>query len=516
MKVYPVTAVRAMDTAAIASGTSGVELMRRAGSGAVEEILTFVDTFPLGTVKRFVVLCGKGNNGGDGFVVAQGLLECGYDVRVIAVQPLKDYSGDALFFADKMGSDTEIYSDGPESFLSTLKIGDWIVDALLGTGFQSPLRSFFKAWIDAVNVSGCPVISLDVPSGLNADSGAADTAVHADMTVTFSVPKPGLIHGEGPAYCGLLRVCDIGISQEIVTRFESVDELFFTAHDARTFLGRFSPYAYKGTRGRVMCLAGSGRYGGAGALCSEAALRAGCGMSVLSTSDRAAFGHLPNAVMVRRLTSDAGGFIKFDADILSDLHDWPDVIAAGSGLGRTADIQCWIRHLLSGKFKSRRLVLDADALFELGLLSPISKGYDVVITPHMGEAEHLAKSLGIELCKSIYLTKNRIDFASKIAEKVNSVVVLKGPRTVVVSPDGKCSVNGSGCAALATAGSGDVLTGMISGFFASGLSGFDAACLGVFVHGMLAETYPGASRTLLADDLLTMLPFTLKKLSPFA
>lgn len=508
MKTFSPEAVRRMDAAAIESGISGAELMERAGHAAA---LAILERFPL--ARRIAILCGHGNNGGDGYVVARILTERGCHVTLFSFFNLTECQDEALIHARRIPeSVTQIISESLTA--NELSGFDLCVDALLGIGFVPPLRPILTSWIAALNASGAPVAALDIPSGLSASDGTVSVgAVTADLTITFSYPKPGLFLGKGPEYCGEIRVAEIGIQTEISDLFSSNLFQFFTLQDARPFFPRLPPFAYKGSRGCLGVVAGSGMFGGAAALSVSAALNVGAGMAVAVTSEvnKACF---PNAAIQCRIPADEFGGMRLEVGEVSDWIGKWDAVIVGPGLGRSPGAQNWVRYVLSDWLKCRRAVVDADALFVFSQLEKIP--FDLILTPHAGEAAHLARGLGLSPCSDWNDTEQRLDFALKLAKKTGAVIVLKGPRSVIASPNGSLSINGSGHPGLATAGSGDVLSGIIGAFFASGMNAYDAACLGTFVHGFTAETFSASQRGLTADTLVALLPAALKKISPFA
>ena len=459
MQAVKTATIRALEQQAIAAGIGESELMERAGRGAAEAIARFAANRP---IRRLVIVCGKGNNGGDGRVVAR-------------------------YWKERPGVVIEAWKAPPVG--DEFRPGDLIVDALLGIGFRGALRSPFREWVEAINRSGCPVAALDLPTGLDADTGeVAEMAVRADLTVTFGLPKIGLFLGEGPLMCGLIRCIDLGLETRGVT---SELEVYMGRDAAAEFRPR-SPDAHKNTTGRVLIAAGSARYPGAGVLAARGALRSGAGLVTLATGD---LGHctVPAALIVVPAEQAAALAPTFDA------------VVAGCGWDTAEDRLPTLQSLLAG---CSRLVLDADAL---NLLARHPELYTpnpgVIMTPHPGEAARLAAAFGVDA------DLPRPEFAAALAARLGCVVVLKGHRTVTAAPDGRRVINGSGSPALATAGSGDVLAGLLGGIYAGRVDAFAAAALAVYLHGRAGEL---GNRTLIGDDLPELLSQVYAEITPFA
>lgn len=480
MKIIRIDTMRKLEQQAIASGVPGYELMRRAGEGAAREIRAFARGREFG---RAVVLAGRGNNGGDALVVAARL---GLPVIIYATGPLNELRGEAAEAARDLPENIEVrVCDGLTG--RDFRRNDLIIDGLLGTGFTGELRPRFRNWIETANRSGCPIAALDLPSGINGDTGKADSglAIRAELTVTFGCPKCGLFRADGPAASGRLRLVDIGVPEPE----ESEGEAFFAA-DAEELLHRPAYDTYKNLRGRLLIAAGSSDYSGAAVLCSRAALRAGAGIVRLATPVRP-YAALPGALIVREVDTAAGSFDKESIPALAEMMQQSDAVAAGSGWSQCRGSAAVLSALQ--EFPGP-LLLDADAL-NTAAREPqrwLRHG-KTVITPHPGEAKRLAEAFGVPQFE------DRTNFALALAAKLDAVTVLKGPHTVVADPSGRWSLNTSGCAALATAGSGDVLAGIIGALLAGNPEHpFEMAKLGAFLHGLAGET---GKAGLIADDL---------------
>ncbi|MBR4255290.1 MAG: NAD(P)H-hydrate dehydratase [Lentisphaeria bacterium] len=495
MKAVSGTLMRSIEAAAIQSGlVDSWSLMKRAGEALAREAESFraCGTF-------FAVLAGKGNNAGDGFVAAKCLFERGCRVKVFHTCPESEFKGDALRAWSEMPATIERSRELHAVDLT----GAVVIDALLGTGFSGTLREPWLHWINLANYLNLPVIAADLPSGLDADDGGVrgGAAVRADVTVTFAFPKTGMLTGRGPALCGRIRVIDIGLPDETddaVTRFVPCTGLA----DVRRNLNPIEFDTYKQKRGHVAVIGGSRDYPSAPFLTAEAALRAGAGLvTVYVPSSMEIVCAPPKALIVKRLPDDGNGvFSARSADAL-DLPPNVSAIAAGMGMNTADETVPFLRKLMASA--QCPLLLDADALNLIskhpGLLHEL--GTATVVTPHEGEMKRLETALGLNSGRS------RIERAEALAKFTALHVALKGVRTVVMSPNGNCALNLSGSPVLATAGSGDILSGIIAALAPASDSVFTAAKDGVFLHGLLGELdIPLAGRGLIADDLLARIP----------
>lgn len=477
MKVISIAAMRHLEKI---SGIPGPELMYRAGVEAAGRIREEFFRYP--DRKRIVIVTGKGNNAGDGVVAALTLAE---DTTlpppvIAAASPPDQLTGEAGVYAPMLKSARVQITDKPD-----FRPGDLIVDALFGIGLARDITSPYAEWIRAINHSGCPVAALDLPSGLDGDTGEIHgCSVRADVTITFGLPKTGLFRQNGPAVCGRLKVADLRIEQEILQSMPAEMDSFFEA-DAAKMLPRLPFDAYKNSRGRLLLAAGSSRYPGAAQLAAKAALRAGIGFLRLATT---APGTFPPPVV---LHGDA-------PEEIHSLLNIVDAVAAGPGWGTDPDRMKLLELLLrSGK----PAVLDADAL-NLLAANRQKLHTQCILTPHIGEAGRLLPEL----------PEDRQKAALALASEYNCITVLKGPQTITAAPDGRFSINSSGSPALGIAGSGDVLTGVIGALLASGMTAYDAARLGAWLHGAAGECVP--MRGLQADDLPDRIREVMGKVSP--
>ena len=474
--------MRCAEAAAIEAGVPQRELMLNAGRNAAMEIVRFCNaTLQPRHRQRYFVLAGGGNNGGDAFVVAHNL-----DKPAVVFTTAETHADPAAEF--RQGLD----------FVDEFKpqAGDVIIDGLLGIGIHGAVRPEMAALIEKVNASGLPVVSLDLPSGLNADDGSGECVVNADMTVTMHSPKQGMFVGKGPDCCGVIRVVSIGIPNE----FEIGEHpLAFGEDEARALLPRRKQTSHKYDFGHLLCLAGSENYPGAPALAARSAARGGVGLVTLAVPGGTKLPYLEAALIVRHLGDDA----HFTHEHLETLPlEKYNAILFGPGIGQDVPSQV-LETLLAADIP---MVIDADGLRLLAKLGAkaavllLKRKQPVVLTPHEGELNALRQGVpGILKMPPSCL-----------------YIVRKGPQTKVHSPDGTFSVNLSGNAALATAGTGDVLAGLVASFLAQGMAAQDATRLAVFLHGHAASISTMPQRALMADDLLALLPRALADISPLS
>jgi NAD(P)H-hydrate epimerase len=439
-----------------------------------------------GYYRHPVVVCGKGNNGGDGFVVAR-LLKRRRRVRVYLVGKPSEVKGDALVNLKRCRRAgikvTQIGKTSWKAFEKDLDAADLVVDAIFGTGFEGEPHGLAGDVIGAINRCDATKIAVDIPSGVNATTGEAGLAVKARATVTMGFPKRGHLLLPGKAFTGDLTVADIGIPEEVVLR-AGLNTYMPEVRDLEATLPKRPPDAHKWSCGHVACICGSTGLTGAAALASLSALRAGAGLVTLAVPRSL------NAIMEVKLTevmtlpvdeTPQGSFSMRALDALRDLIGRADCVALGPGLSQNDETAEVVRALVAGL--DRPCVLDADGLNAYaGRADALrSLGFPLIITPHVGEAVRL---LGVDKAEII---KRRLEFASEVARDLGLVLVLKGAPTVVAGPAGDVFINPTGNEGLATAGSGDVLTGIIAGLVAQGLPALEAAWCGAYVHGLCGD-----------------------------
>lgn len=455
---------------------------------------------------RVAILAGRGNNGGDGFVVARTLVQHGIDTSVFLIGRVEEVRGDARTNLEILGHLGMTVIEIPdeqewELHLSDIKSFDILVDALFGTGLRQALTGLFQTVVGDINASGLRVVSIDLPSGLSADKAdlVGDT-VQATLTVTLGAPKIPLVLPPGEFVCGDVVIADIGIPFGVFDRLEGQHLEVLTRDAMHALLPPRSPEGHKGDYGRVLVVAGSVGKTGAAHLSGYAALKSGAGLSTIATPRAclpvvAALAPEYMTIPLMDEETEAGG----EAALRQVLEASADVIAVGPGLGTGPWQQALVWGLLERS--GAPLVLDADAL-NVCATDPARlvarDGLDVVITPHPGEMARLVGTT-VEMVEA-----NRIDVALEFARTHHVHVILKGHRTIIATPDGRASISMTGNPGMATGGTGDVLTGMVAAWSAQ-LLDMEAACrLAVYLHGLagdLAEADEGAVG-MTAGDLL--------------
>ena len=514
MKIVSVEQMRQLDYRTInEAGVSGRELMRRAGVGAGERILEYISKINPLHLKRFIILAGKGNNGGDAYVVAKYLHEkTSCEILIYSTCYTDDLKGTAKYYAEALPQDVRI------SMKSVLKEryfskGDIIIDGLLGTGFRGILQEPYLSWIRLINRLHLPVVALDIPSGLNGDTGEIKTdALSCDLTITIGMPKNGLVLGEGPVTCGRIKNVDIGIPREYRKEIKA-DMSMFTGDDAYYLLDRLYMESHKRSFGSILVIGGSRLYPGAPFLTGKSALRTGAGVVVVAVPRNAkASSAGVFSLITRRIEDEGTGFFnKSSITELLNLAEKSDVIVVGPGM---SDNECCGEMLEKILLIDKPMVIDADALNLIAKnpdLLPKEKT-DIVFTPHHGETKRLFEGYGF----NVENHGSRLERAKKLAEILHGTVILKGNRTITISNGELPCLNGSGGPALATAGSGDVLSGIVAGNLGSGLGFYDASCLAVYLHGIAGEVGNKGARGLIADDIVELIPDAIKRSSPFA
>lgn len=487
LNLYSAQQVRDLDARLIAAGTPGFELMRRAAHAAWRALRR---QWP--DAGGVTVLAGHGNNAGDGYLIAALALRAGWRVRVLAVGDASRLSGDAASAhgeARAVGVDVQAWSDRAE-------LRGVLVDALLGTGLGGEVREPYASAIAAINASGLPVLAVDIPSGLSADTGQVlGCAVNADLTVTFIGLKLGLFTAQGPDQCGELVFDGLDADPALLPESSLARRL---AAASLPCLAARPKAAHKGLFGHALVIGGDTGMGGAALLAAESALR--CGAGLVSLATRAV--HVP-AALSRRPELMARG-VSSSAELLR-LAERADVLVVGPGVGRDA----WGRVLVSAAASlERRQVWDADALNLLAEERVARPSGDWVITPHPAEA---ARLLGISTAG---VQADRPKAALALAQRYQAVVVLKGVGSLIASPDGRLVLCDHGHPAMAGAGLGDVLSGILGALLAQGLPAFDAACLAVWLHARAGESLGAQGRGLAAADLIPAVRQLLEELCP--
>lgn len=469
-------------------------LMENAGERIAEMALDMLKG------ERVIVVAGRGNNGGDGIAAARHLFNMGVDVRIVLLGKASEMKGDArvnLEIATKMGIKL---IEAPDDFSPLLRDADLIIDAIFGTGLKGEVASPYREAIQAINSAGKPILSVDVPSGIGDDGKVMGVAVKADRTVTLAIPKIGIVVYPGALYAGEIFVADIGIPLQLL---EAPSATLLTPDFLSQFLPARPPDAHKGTFGHLFVLSGSIGLTGAAAMCCEAALRVGTGLVTLGIPVSL------NQIMEIKLTeamtyplpeTEAHSLSPMAMQLVREKLKRCNALAIGPGISTHPETCEFVRKLLQEI--DIPAVVDADALNCLAGCKIDFSGKNFVLTPHPGE---MARLVGAHLPD---IQSDRIGWARRFSQESGCVVVLKGARTVIASPEGSYFINPTGNVGMASGGMGDVLTGMIGGFLAQGVSPLNSALFGVFLHGLcgdLAREELG-EEVMIAGDILRYLP----------
>lgn len=488
----------------------GLQLMETAGSRVIEAINEHFGDL---SGRIVTIICGKGNNGGDGFVIARYLHEKSVRVELFLIGGKDHVKGDAktnLERAEKVGLFVKEVVKPLDFTINRDTV--LIIDSIFGTGFSGEIKVPIDHIIQTINSHPASVVAVDSPSGLDCATGTvADYTVFADLTVTFGLPKLGQTIYPGKDFCGLLLVADIDFPDEAIDE-EEIDLSYLMEDEAAAMLPHRAPDSHKGDFGKLFVLAGSEGYTGAATLTAESGLRSGAGLVILGCPSglndileqkltEVITKQLPEVRKRRCLALRGLGEIR-------EMVKWADAVAVGPGIGTYHETRDLIFRLISK--------LDKPAVFDADALNILAKNMDylknrsapLVISPHPGEMSRLTG-------KSIeQIQKHRIEIALEFADEFNLVCVLKGAPSVIAAPSGQAWINSTGNEGMATAGSGDVLTGLIGGFLAQGMMDIDAAVLGCYVHGAAGDLACESlgSHGLIAGDILRMTPLALRRL----
>ncbi len=519
MKIVTGEEMRRIDEATISRFVSGIGLMERAGRRVFEHIAAAFPGEP--ETLTVSIFLGRGNNAGDGLVVARLLAEKGAKVILHLLHPAEDFSPDAsknhtrlaAFRNDKNIVEHFLYLAGWQELVQrALEESDLIVDTLLGTGLSKSVREEYSAVIDIMNASDLPIIAVDIPSGVNADTGEVmGNAVVADITVTLGLPKIGCLFYPGRECTGELIVGDIGIPQEVI------DEQKLTCgaidfEQALEDLPRHTPTAHKFARGSLLVIAGSRRYAGAAHLTALSALKTGCGIVYCAgpESIRTVIQSSAPEVIFIALPETSAGSIAYRAsgEIFKDVRF--DAVAIGPGLTTEEETVRFVKYVL--EHCPKPLLIDADGINALegkfAELAREARNKEIILSPHSGELKRIAGESIPDFPSA------RIASLRSLVKGKGVTVIHKGAPTVIVHPDGRADVNVHGHPGQATAGSGDVLTGAIAGFLAQGCGAARASRLGVYLHARAAEIAASdlGERGMIAGDCMRALPFALREL----
>lgn len=516
MKVVTAAQMRKIDKDTIEGiGIPGIVLMETAGSEIVRAIERH---YP--TAQRIGVFVGKGNNGGDGLVIARQLAHAGREVQIFLVSPAESFTGEAhtnLDIAKSLGLQIEeILTDSTSIHAIRCEL---LVDTIFGTGLRGAVQEPISNIINAINNLSIPILAVDLPSGLDADTGdPLGTCVQADRTVTIGLPKRGLLVHPGAEFAGKLEVIDIGFPQQVIDA-QNIKVHWTTQKDAAKWIPPRLPASYKGSYGRVLVVAGSIGMTGAAALTSEAALRTGAGLVtlVIPKSLNPILEVKLSEVMTLPLPeTEAGSLAESSTSaILEYAKKTKSILAIGPGLSQHPETVTLVHQLINENRKQElglRIVIDADGLNALAQATELISllGPEAILTPHPGEMARLTNT------PISTLEANRIGTAEDFTNEYGVTLVLKGAPTVIANPDGNVWINSTGNSGMATAGMGDVLTGIIAGLAAQNVPSETAAVLGVYLHGLAGDI--AAERLgmhgLIAGDVLQAIPQAISSLIP--
>ncbi len=527
---------RQFDQLAEQAGMPSLVLMENAALRLAEVV---TQHFELDPPKRIVILCGKGNNGGDGMALARHLSNIGFQVQVFLLAEPSELKGDAAInykalFNFGVPVQPIVSSEQLPQLIEPLKSADLVVDALLGTGISGEVRGLYAEVILLITNYASRILSVDIPSGINSDTGEiCGVAVRADATVTLGAIKLGLILFPGADYAGDLFVGSLGIPDSLLTKL-NVRRFVATHELVQRVLPPRHPNTHKGNYGRVLIIGGAPGMSGAAIMAGKAALRTGAGLAqvALPQSLNIAIEASTLEVMSFPLPETDAGTIALEAlNVLSSRLEWADVIAVGCGISRNEQTQTFVRQLVAQVDKP--MVIDADGIIALAGHSEIllQRKSLTVLTPHPGEMATLLRT------KTEAVQRDRVGTTIKAASEFKSIVTLKGARSITASPDGTIFINLTGNAGMATGGSGDVLTGMIAALLAQTIirqpqahalqSLTETVATAVFLHGLAGDiaSWEKGEVALIAGDLLDHLPravnepelaqpLTLRPLSP--
>jgi len=507
VKVVTAKEMQALDRKAIKEcGFPSLQLMERAGEGVVHALEKAYGSI---RKKNISIVVGKGNNGGDGLVVGRLLMKRGANVQTHILADPSTFTGDTLTnftrYRDIGGTFIAPPPLSPGHILASLENSELIIDAIVGTGLSKPIEGVFAEIIGSINKTHCPIVAIDIPSGLSGDTGSVlGVAIHATQTVTMAMPKRGLFLGQGITHSGDIVVADIGIPTTYADEAMITTQMITGSHITAQLPPRPQD-AHKGTFGHVGIIAGSVGKTGAAVLTSQAALRTGAGLVSLATPET--LNDIFESVLIEVMTVPIPDIPirAFGLPSITPLLEFSNgkkAVAIGPGMGsdqETIDVIMALIPQLTIPY-----VIDADGLNAIATNLAIlnTANAPIILTPHHGE---MARLLG---CTSIDVSHDRLGSATKLSKKTSSTVILKGARTLIAHPDGSVDICPTGNSGMATGGTGDVLTGIITGLLSQGLSPRNAATVGVYLHGLAGDI---ASKThgqcgMIASDIVASIP----------
>jgi ADP-dependent NAD(P)H-hydrate dehydratase / NAD(P)H-hydrate epimerase len=488
----------------------GTILMERAGTGVMTHLL---QTWGSPKGKKAVIFCGKGNNGGDGLVVARLLKSQGAKLKVVLMAPHHELSPDAKIMYRRLSKIIRpslfTVNPSPETLFSFTQDADLLIDALLGTGLSSPVRDPYKSAIEAINASQAFTVAIDIPSGLDSNTGTTlGAAVQAHLTVTFGCPKLGLYLGSAVDKVGHIQVVDIGIPPEFVVDLNPNIHLL-SQEIVRPLIPPRPPSSHKGTFGHAGIVAGSPGKTGAPAMAGLGALRIGTGLVTVATPQSVSpiIESKLLEVMTEPMPESSQHLLGMETgSALLAFAKNKSALAVGPGLGISPDTTELLRYLLPQL--DAPCVLDADALNGLMHHRQLFSSMKLppILTPHPGEMARL-----LEASSPKQVNEDRVGVSRQFAMVHRVILVLKGARTIIAEPHGHVAICPTGNPGMASAGMGDVLTGMITGLLAQGLNSWDAARAGVYLHGLAGDLAAATigEPGLVAGDVITTIPHAL-------
>ncbi len=517
--VYSSRQVREADKFAIDQlGISGIVLMENAARSIFEGIMT---TYPdLNELDRIGIVCGKGNNGGDGFAVARQFLINGFSVEILALAEEEELAGDAKVNFQIIRKMLKYYPDSRMSIysapkdLNKLRTCSMIIDALLGTGTKGALRDPYDKIIDKLNDFNSYKVAIDIPSGLDVDKGTGEQVFEADLTITLAELKKGLFFEEGYSCSGEILKGSIGIGDEYFNELRDVDEYLIEPEDALDGLPEKKKNLQKYSAGKVFVIAGSEKYTGAPALTANATLRIGAGAVLLGVpeSTKGIVQCKITEVVAVGYPDKAKGMLNKEAEhVISEIISWADVVAIGPGLGNSPETIEAVRGIIKNRDSSVPFVIDADAINALG--GGYYKTIDLrntIFTPHHKEFADLT---GISLSE---LKENILEIGKEFAKQTGAYLLLKGAPSIIFNPSGEAFINTTGNEGMAKFGTGDVLTGIIAGLLSNSKENIENGLISaVYLHSLSADLLKEEKTVYgyTANDIMENLPYAIDFLS---
>jgi NAD(P)H-hydrate epimerase len=489
----------------------GIVLMENA---AVNITRILLEHYKKESLKKIAVLCGKGNNGGDGFAVARQLCENGINTCVLSISDEKNMSDDCKTnyviiknLAKENPSIEFFHLKEIDKFYNRVKNCNLIIDALLGSGASGALKEPILSIVKKINIINVPKAAIDIPTGLDCDKGWGEHIVNCDLTITLAGYKKGLFFNAGYLNSGMVELADIGIGVSLLNNVNT-NTFEIEPEDALEGIPEKKKNVHKYSSGKALCICGSGKYPGAGALVSKAAIKIGAGASILAFPESArelVYKDIAEVVVEQYNDDGKDYFTPAALDKLNNRIEWADAVAVGSGLGREPETAEAIYKLLKEK-KYKKLVIDADAIFPLN--NNIYRKFvlkNVVFTPHIKEFSEL---INVSIDE---ISKNILAYGMKFCRETGAYLVLKGAPTILFTPEGNCCINSTGNPGMAKFGTGDVLTGTLVGLISQNEIIEKALISGIYIHSLSADILKVkfSENTFTSIDLIDNFGFTL-------